>query len=151
MRTIKFRCWDKKGRFEMANVEVLDWNDKYVVVDEAWNEDRETGEAECVANFDEIELMQFTGLTDKHGVEIYEGDIVEFNDKWEWYKGAYAIKMLFADNEEQAVLKKKYEAEPMYRIKVEFDPTEGYNLSKYDLSQGRYTIVGNIYENPELI
>jgi len=95
--------------------------------------------------------MQFTGLTDKNGKEIYEGDVVEFTDKWEWYRGTYAIPMMFAKPDEHASLKAKYDAEPMHRLAVEFDPYEGYNLSKYENEQHRYAVIGNIYENPELL
>jgi len=69
MREIKFRAWHKErqkilGVFDInfrtpATVQVLDEN--YVLYDEL---------------FDCIELMQFTGMHDKNGVPIYEGDIV---------------------------------------------------------------------------
>lgn len=98
----------------------------------------------------ELEIMQFTGLLDKNGKEVYEGDILEFSDKWEWYRGDYGIKTLFADEEERKELKAKYDAEPMYRRVVEFDPFEGYQFSKSDL-KNYFVVVGNIYENPELL
>lgn len=63
MGTIKFRAWDKK--FKRMEYD-LDWD----------GEDSVNTQIEAYQNA-LWEIMQFTGLTDKNGKEIYEGDIVE--------------------------------------------------------------------------
>lgn len=131
-RIIKFRIWNN-DKCEWANGIAMNSHDGQLITNH--NQD--------------FQLSQFTGLTDKNGREIYEGDIVEFTDKWEWYRGTYGIKMMFANMEEYAVLKAKYDAEPMHRFTLEFDPHEGYNLSRGDMQI--YAVIGNIYENPDLI
>jgi uncharacterized phage protein (TIGR01671 family) len=133
MREIKFRAWDG-----YAKKMVGDFRGAAEVYDDG--KMREIHPATVV--------MQFTGLRDKNGKEIYEGDIVEFTDKWEWYRGSYGIKMMFASKEERTSLVAQYEAEPMHRFAVEFSPHEGYNLSRGDMQV--YAVIGNIYENPEL-
>ena len=150
MKYIKFRAWDG-GRQQMSyKVQVgnLDPNDPNYTAGAIYAEDE-------WRNFDEhsdIHIMQSTGLFDRHGKEIWEGDVIEFVDKWEWYRSSYAIKMLFANQEEKQLLKQKFDAAPMYRFAVEpFTADEGYNLSVYDNNQYRYEVVGNIFENPELL
>jgi uncharacterized phage protein (TIGR01671 family) len=71
MREIKFRAWYEKDK------QMLSWSDLH---QSAWNSFR--GETPIsiiyeilVARKHDFEVEQFTGLTDKNGVEIYEGDV----------------------------------------------------------------------------
>lgn len=78
------------------------------------------------ARDEDIELMQFTGLKDKNEKDIYEGDIVSDDDieriiKWGWHQ----------------------DADSYYEYGV------GFNINP-DLAK-RFVVLGNIYENPELL
>lgn len=72
-------------------------------------------------------IRQYTGLTDKNGVEIYEGDILDFDEK-EW--GA------------------KFDPEVITMDKIigEWDLCGSFS----DLKEWRQ-VIGNIYENPNLV
>lgn len=132
MREIKFKAWLKKEYFSVLNPE----NKVYDVE----NLDFDTQQAylsECGwCDFKDIELMQYTGLKDKNGAEIYEGYIVE-------YYGKNAVVTIGFPHDE-----KWYP----YGICVEYIK---YNLKEveyvYKLNLEDLEVIGNIYENPELL
>lgn len=121
----KFRAWHKTWE-EMGKVKRIRFDDEGNVTTVLF-EGKLLG---VNTKIDEIELMQSTGLRDKNGKEIFEGDI------------------LFG-----------HAGEDFWEV-VEFDTEEGkwirrdiwYN-SKLDLSENNefMEIIGNIYENPELL
>lgn len=116
----KFRAWDKELQ-TMLDVSLIDLK-KGVLVGEHW----EFGETNFMS-FDEIELMQSTGLFDKNNKEIFEGDVVSI------------------DTDEFDLLFVKYES-GIYWLMDDEECVE--HLSDY---YKYVSIVGNIYENPELL
>jgi len=69
MREIKFRAWDLNNR-KMYDSYIVDENGSFCVDGDF------TNNCEC-SEEDRVIQMQFTGLKDKKGKEIYEGDIIE--------------------------------------------------------------------------
>ena len=104
MRKIKFRVWIKRAQ-QMAT----------------WEEIQQRKNIHRLLDNGEYQLMQYTGLSDKNGVDIYERDVVTLDNREtfkeiKWWVGGYY-----------------------------FD--DGSPVSDYT----NIEVIGNIYENPELI
>lgn len=121
MREINFRAWNKKEKF----------------LDTAWSIDFEHGEvchrAHNMSDLDDCILMQYTGLKDKNGREIYEGDItidgygtvtVIENDGFQWLERVLKLRDRHISKEILIMTK---------------------------ANAFRCEVIGNLYENPELL
>ncbi len=113
MREIKFRAWieaQSPNKSEFYKGTMVDWN---------------ILSANFIEKNPHIHFMQFTGLLDKNGKEIYEGDICS-------YLTSNLIKM---------------------REKVVFKSCK-FCFHNYDYCLSDYKgleVIGNIYDNPELL
>lgn len=127
MRAITFRAWDKKTN-QMYSVIEMGWRDGFGVRI-GYLENHSWGSRPRELN--EVELMQFTGLKDKNGKEIYEGDIVQ--DSSIYRAPFWQYKIAWNDS------KAGWLAFPLD------DANYGFGLSM----EGAKTleVIGNIYEN----
>lgn len=115
MREIKFRAWDAERKFFLSAASfgssITPCEDKERTV--------------FLNHRDNIILMQFTGLQDKNGKDIYEGDV--------FYWGADRGKVTF----EKGCF--------IFRV------GKNYSMTMRDHYPEEVEIIGNIFEHPELL
>ena len=134
MREIKFRAWDKRVGI-MHDVARMVLHAAEMCVEEIWVlSDGELCTSTHPLRHHECKLMQFTGVLDKSGKEIYEGDIMKYPTSN--IPQNFGI-VLFEEG--KFWLREKW--------KDEFPKAEGMDIaiSIY------WEIIGNIYENPGLL
>lgn len=142
MREIKFRAFDNDPEtMQMIYSDKSHGGDYWFTADD--------GAVQCLINCcycdsfgDEHDdwkpldnIMQYTGLKDKNGKEIYEGDIVKYNYNNQVYQDVYAeVEYIIAG----------------FRLNADYISR---HLSRHlrIADTDYYEVVGNIYENPELL
>lgn len=125
MRVPKIRAWWEKGK-RMLDIAAIDYLEKEV-----------KSHANVMYRFDDIELMQSTGLKDKYGKEVFEGDIInykygrhtstQFVVKYDEFQATFVV----VDNHNDLV----------YTFR---------ELADY-IQLNSLEVIGNIYENKELL
>ena len=133
MREIKFRVWDKNDKRIFIDPQMIDFYNKkigYMQYQTEYMPDTSYSIPVGFEEFEYSELMEWTGLYDKNGEDIYEGDILfeSFGEKY--------YKVVFENGS--------------FRAEFEGD-FEEYSFDLIDVVAQGYEVVGNIYENPELI
>ena len=120
MREIKFRAWHKKRKrwYHVFHWHKGDTVDTITILP-SFNGD------ETLFVGEDVDLMQFTGLKDKNGMEIWERDIVKFPNP---------------------------NPVNQYICEVEWRPLGGYDpFHSIGYHPTNWEVIGNIYENPELL
>lgn len=115
MREIKFRAWDKENKKLISWRDICSYYNLLSMLDPV------------ARDYDRYEVMQYTGLHDKNGKEIYEGDILQWQEANKDHSGYWVVY----DHTDFKLWNGKYH-------KTIIDPTW-------------YEVIGNIYENPELL
>lgn len=147
MNNLKFRAWDKKLQ-KFGTVSNIDLEFEEVT----FYTDDEEG-LEICQPFEDVEIMQSTGYKDKKGIEIFIGDIVKFPDLYGFYDFEGGLTSVDGFNIASVVNKGSYITLDNFAGKDGFTEREleNYECTFDDLDFKNFEVIGNIYENEELL
>ncbi len=156
MRQIKFRAWDKKNKIMQFVYSIMGNREHFTSAETGFYEG---GELSTTRESTEgLVLMQFTGLKDKKGKEIYEGDILFIKGKNKITIGYVSIDSKYGFILNGHTPKGKFDKDDMENIEklpqipnfYFFDDLE-IEITTDSNSLRNVKLIGNIYENKELI
>lgn len=141
MNNLKFRVWDKKLKL-LGDVSNIDFDIKSLI----YFYDKDT---EFYANFEDVEIMQSTGYKDKKGIEIFIGDIVKFPELYDFYDFEEGVTV----NVASVVKKGSYITLDNFVYEDGITKTEldNHECTFDDLDFKNFEVIGNIYEDKELL
>lgn len=141
MRDIKFRAWDNENEYMITSLQGV-----YTALRNRMNitkqDDGYYNNGDLLKpNKGKYTLMQYTGLHDKNGKEIYEGDIVR-QVSYKYSNDEYGHKG-FYENISKVLYKGR-------AFQYEWIRTNGIEMPK-DFKESFIEVIGNIYDNPGLL
>jgi uncharacterized phage protein (TIGR01671 family) len=143
-REIKFRAWDKERKLMFYDVQKC-YEMRYRSI---WDDVLEPFSfGHFLADTDYV-VSQFTGLLDKNGKELYEGDFIKrLVESTKWNREKFGIT---SDTQEVALIRWDGDSllfEELFRPSAKMHPC----IECVRLCDVVFEIIGNRYENPELL
>ena len=129
-REILFRAWNKTDKYMDSDFSIHSDGCIYQPSKRTWD----IADISIETAYDELEIMQFTGFYDKNGVNIFEEDIIKYVVRKRTKDHAYITKVIYKNG---------------------FIPLDNQSIfmgrAFLSLAVLQIEVIGNIYENPELL